>query len=196
MTRQSPVKKGTGKKMGKMMNVTDRVEPKKSGINRRELLKKVWWASLGLLSLEMAGALVASLQPRAKAGAFGSKISIGTIYEIKNLPVGTIRYYDGGRFYLSRLENGVLALYRKCTHLGCVVPWIPEEQSEDNLAAAGRFNCPCHASIFDRYGRVHAGPAPRPLDLFKVTLEGNQVFVDTGIPVQRAIFEPSQVTKV
>lgn len=182
--------------MEKITNIRDSKEKTKSGINRRELLKKVWWASLGLLFLEMASALVVSLQPKAKAGAFGSKISAGTIYEIKNMPAGTIKYYDSGRFYLARLEDGVLAIYRKCTHLGCVVPWIPEEKSEDNLPGTGRFNCPCHASIFDRYGIVHAGPAPRPLDLFKVTLEGNQVFVDTGIPVQRAMFEQSQITKV
>lgn len=182
--------------MESMANIKNRPDPKSQGINRRELLKKVWWASLGLLFVEMAGAFVSSLQPKAKAGAFGSKISAGTIYEIKNLPVGTIRYYEAGRFYLTRLEDGVMALYRKCTHLGCVVPWLPEEPTEDNLAPKGRFNCPCHASIFDRYGLVHAGPAPRPLDLFNVTVEGNQVFVDTNVIIQRAIFEPSQLAKV
>lgn len=168
----------------------------KKGLNRRELLKKLWWASSGLLLVEIGGASIVSLWPKTRAGDFGSKISVATIYEIKNLPVGTIRYYEAGRFYLLRLEDGVLALYRKCTHLGCVVPWMPEEQSEDKLASKGRFNCPCHASIFDRYGLVHAGPAPRPLDLFKVTLEGNQVFVDTSVVIQRAVFDTSQVAKV
>ena len=111
-----------------MANIKNRPDPKSQGINRRELLKKVWWASLGLLLVEMAGAFVSSLQPKAKAGAFGGKISAGTIYEIKNLPVGTVRYYEAGRFYLTRLEDGVMAFYRKCTHLGCVVPWLPDEK--------------------------------------------------------------------
>lgn len=167
-----------------------------SGITRRELLKIAWIGSSALLLLEFAGATAVSLLPVAKAGAFGSRIKIGSLDEIKSLPVGTIKYFDAGRFYLSRVENGVLALYRKCTHLGCVVPWLSNERAEDQLASRGRFNCPCHASIFDRYGLVHAGPAPRPLDIFKVTIEGNNVFVDTGTTVQRDNFEESQITRV
>ncbi len=182
--------------MEKAVNIEVNPEQKLHGVNRRELLKKVWFGSLGLLLLELSGASIASIWPKTKAGAFGSKISIGTIYEMKNLSVGTIRYHEAGRFYISRVGGGVLALYRKCTHLGCVVPWLPDEPTEDKLASLGRFNCPCHASIFDRYGVVHAGPAPRPLDLFPVKVEGNQVFVDTGTIIQRAAFEQSQVTEV
>lgn len=182
--------------MDKFIKQASVPEKKMGGIQRRELLKKLWWGSTGILILELAGAFVASLYPKAKAGAFASKISIGTISEIKNLPIGTIRYYEGGRFYLSRIENGVLALYRKCTHLGCVVPWLPDEKSEDQLNPKGRFNCPCHGGIYDRYGVVYAGPPPRPLDLFKVEVMDNQVFVDTSVIIQRSSFEQSQVTRI
>jgi len=43
-----------------------------------------------------------------------------------------------------------------CTHLGCVVPWNPNE---------GRFICPCHGSQYDQAGKVVRGPAPLSLAL-------------------------------
>ncbi len=166
------------------------------GVSRRQFLSRVWWVVAGVLGIEAVGGLGAFLWPKLKAGGFGSKISIASVEEAKAMPVGTVSYFGEGRFYLSRVESGFLALYRKCPHVGCVVPWLADDPSEDNLATKGRFNCPCHAGIFDRYGVVHAGPPPRPLDLFPIAIEGGEVIVDTGAIIQRSGFEESQVTKV
>jgi len=58
-----------------------------------------------------------------------------------------------------------------CTHLGCTVNWIPEND---------RIECPCHGSIFDEEtGAVIRGPATRPLEWYKVTaLDNGQLLVD------------------
>ena len=86
-----------------------------------------------------------------------------------------------------RLEDGgFLALYRKCTHLGCTVPWVADRE---------RFACPCHASVFDVRGDVLSPPAPRPLDLFPVRIENGIVKVDTRTPQRREAFDPSQVVR-
>jgi len=162
-------------------------------LTRRELLRLAWWATAGLLTAESAGITLATLWPQVKAGSFGGKIVIGKIDDFK---VGDIIYADPARAYISRLETGFLALYRKCTHLGCVVPWRAGEVSEDDLVSKGRFNCPCHGSIFNRYGLVRGGPAPRPLDIFPITFEGDKVVVDTGTIVERTTFEESQVARV
>ena len=77
-----------------------------------------------------------------------------------------------GRFYLARLaDGGFLALSRKCTHLGCTVPWVATEN---------KFVCPCHASAFDITGNVISPPAPRALDIYAVMIENDIVKVDTS----------------
>jgi cytochrome b6-f complex iron-sulfur subunit len=143
------------------------------------------WVGALLATLGQAAAgLIRFLTPRIKPGTFGSRVKAGNVNEFA---VGSVAYFREARFYLVRLDEGYLALYRKCTHLSCVVPWVEAE---------GRFNCPCHSSIFNRQGEVLSGPAPRPLDFFPVEVEGDDLYVDTGTIIQRARFEESQVTRV
>ncbi len=100
---------------------------------------------------------------------------------------GSVTAFADGKFYLARLaDGGFLAVNRKCTHLGCSVPWVADEQ---------RFACPCHASAFDIHGAVVNAPAPRPLDLFPIAIEDGIIRVDTLRPIRRASFEPDQVVR-
>jgi cytochrome b6-f complex iron-sulfur subunit len=152
-------------------------------VSRRGFLGMAWAASLVGLVGQASWALVRYFKPRIEAGAFGSQVTAGTVEEFE---LGTVSHISKGRFYISRLEDGgMLAMWHRCTHLGCTVPWQEDE---------GRFHCPCHSSIFDTRGVVVSGPAPRPLDLFPISIEDDQVIVDTSKPISRQQFEPSQVT--
>ena len=64
--------------------------------------------------------------------------------------------------------NEVVAFAPQCTHLGCAYHWD---------ARKSEFVCPCHASTFALDGKVTAGPAPRPLDRYKIKIENNKLFV-------------------
>ncbi|MDX1658676.1 MAG: ubiquinol-cytochrome c reductase iron-sulfur subunit [Nitriliruptorales bacterium] len=69
-------------------------------------------------------------------------------------------------------ERGLMALYHKCVHLGCRVPWCQTSQW---------FECPCHGSKYNRYGEWMSGPAPRGLDRFPSQVnDDGQVIVSTG----------------
>ena len=97
---------------------------------------------------------------------------------------GSVSHVTQGHFYISRLDDGgILALWHRCTHLGCTVPWREDE---------GQFHCPCHSSLFNRQGEVIGGPAPRPLDLFPISLDDGKLVVDTGSPTTRQSFDASQ----
>ena len=56
-------------------------------------------------------------------------------------------------------RQGIVALYQKCVHLGCRVPWCQTSQW---------FECPCHGSQYNRVGEKKGGPAPRGLDRFAI----------------------------
>jgi len=158
---------------------------KKNDLNRREFIGLAWSVSLIGLFGQAGAALLRFLMPVIKPGSFGGKVNAGSVDEF---PPGTVNHIQSGRFYISRLEDAsFLALWHRCTHLGCTVPWREDE---------GVFHCPCHSSIFTIAGEVVSGPAPRPLDIFPIEIVDGDVMVDTGKPITRQKFEPSQATRV
>ena len=160
------------------------VKEKKTSASRRSFISRVW-TLLGLAALLqlLAGAVFFLSSGRKKAGGKEAEnLLAGTVADF---PPGSVTLILKGHLYLSRLDDGgFLAISRKCTHLGCAVPWVAERK---------QFECPCHASVFDITGNVLKSPAPRALDLFTVTLEDEQVLIDISTPVRRSVFEIKQL---
>ncbi|MFN2625402.1 MAG: ubiquinol-cytochrome c reductase iron-sulfur subunit, partial [Mycobacteriales bacterium] len=118
---------------------------------------------------------------------FGSRISLGTLDDVKAAiaaePGGLLKLaeartwliaYDGNgadSVYKGAVAGGLLASYWKCAHLGCTVP---------RCDASHWLECPCHGSRYNKAGEYQFGPAPRGLDHFPVTIEGDKVVVDTA----------------
>jgi cytochrome b6-f complex iron-sulfur subunit len=74
--------------------------------------------------------------------------------------------------------GGILALWRKCPHLGCSVPWNP---GFEYGGAKGWFRCPCHQSTYTKAGVRVFGPAPRPMDTFAIAFDAQgRLLIDTG----------------
>ena len=81
-----------------------------------------------------------------------------------------IRFKKKYAVWIVRNESGLYALSTVCTHLGCTPNWLNTEQ---------KFKCPCHGSGFRMTGINFEGPAPRPLERFKVyRAEDGQIVVD------------------
>jgi cytochrome b6-f complex iron-sulfur subunit len=152
------------------------------GIDRRSFLKYAGIAFGAVAVIELGGIGFAYLQPRIVDRAIGSVNNPGALAAITP---GSVTQIVNGRFYLTRLDDGgFLALYQRCTHLGCTVPWNQAERL---------FVCPCHNSQFDDAGTVLNPPAPRPLDRFAVEIDAGMVKVDTGAAIARDAFDTSQV---
>ena len=107
-------------------------------------------------------------------------IQPGDVPQVGGAPVRN----QPGRFYLINNQDGLLAMFTRCTHQGCNVEW---ENDDDE------FHCPCHGSRFNRHGEETAGPAPRPLDLMTVeVMDGGSIKITTGPIVERDEWEPGQ----
>lgn len=77
-------------------------------------------------------------------------------------------------------QNEFVTYNPRCTHLGCIVSWVPDRQA---------FRSPCHGGFFSLEGAVLAGPPPRPLDRLENRVEGGKLLVNyqefrLGIPEQ------------
>jgi cytochrome b6-f complex iron-sulfur subunit len=79
-----------------------------------------------------------------------------------------------------------IALYQRCVHLGCTVPFRDECNS---------FKCPCHGSHYNLDGEYLDGPAPRSLDRFAFHFEGGDVIVDTGT-LNNRVPHPDSTTRL
>jgi Rieske Fe-S protein len=140
--------------------------------SRRKFIKRIW-GGLGIIAFgELILVCAAFLKPGKPRAADTDSVDLVVAGDVDTFDINSVTAFKRGRFYLSRLENGeFVALSRKCTHLGCTVPWVKEE---------GKFICPCHASSFDIAGNVINAPATRALDRYPVIIENNIVLVDTG----------------
>jgi cytochrome b6-f complex iron-sulfur subunit len=146
--------------------------------SRREFMFYIWGASMALLLGEATAGLLWFVFPRFKEGEFGGTFRLGSdvMPEAGSAP----SWFPAGRFHISNTENGLLALYGVCTHLGCLPKWA---------ASNNRFECPCHGSKYQIDGTWIEGPAPRGLDRFPVTItygDGTSISSDTvtGAPLR------------
>jgi len=124
-----------------------------------------------IVAAELAWGSWDMLKP-ANAGAFGGEIRVG---DPTDFPEGSVRYFPQGKLYIASFDGKLSALFQKCPHLGCKVPFCE---------TSGQFECPCHGSVYNIKGEYLDGPAPRGMDRFPIRIENDQVIVDTGTLVE------------
>ncbi|MGH3666392.1 MAG: ubiquinol-cytochrome c reductase iron-sulfur subunit [Egibacteraceae bacterium] len=138
----------------------------------------------------LGGASLAFLWPKLRGG-FGATFDVGSEAEVlANIKATANRWeFPSGRTLFVRYDPSldpdgqymevtggtqVMALYWKCVHLGCKVPWCASSQW---------WECPCHGSRYNRWGEYQAGPAPRGLDRFRIRTEQGRLVLDTSAVV-------------
>lgn len=147
--------------------------PERVPLSRREFLYYLWGISMAVFLAGGGGLTIWYALPRFREGEFGGVFSI-SVSDLPGPDSGP-QEFTQGRFWLvnvgpqsvsdSRrpdeypLTEGVRAIYKVCTHLGCLYKWEPNND---------RFECPCHGSKFLSTGTRIDGPARRNLDVFPI----------------------------
>jgi cytochrome b6-f complex iron-sulfur subunit len=137
------------------------------GLDRRRFLSWAWKTLAAGLVVDAGWTSYDLLRPQ-QTGGFGGVIDAGSV---SDYPEGAVQYFPTGRFYVTASEGKVVALFQKCPHLGCRVPFCD---------SSGRFECPCHGSVYNIRGEYIQGPAPRGMDRFLIKVQGEKVVVDTA----------------
>jgi menaquinol-cytochrome c reductase iron-sulfur subunit len=164
-------------------------EPAESKGNRREFLLK---AGIGAGVLALAAQGVASLRSLAPNVSYDAPttVKLGTPGEF---PEG-MKYLADQRLFVFREGKVFHAISAVCTHLGCTVRAEALSQAESKVVEGStlrmthRFLCPCHGSRYTGDGENVAGPAPRPLAWYPLSIspDDGQLVVDLAKPVERS----------
>ncbi len=173
-------------------------------LSRRRFLRRATLAVWGASGAAAIGGALFMMYPNL-AGQFGSILTVGVKADFPAATPENFRIDQAGIFYRQTakayivhldkntnfLLNGTtlvsqltsesivkdadgsywIGLYQRCVHLGCTVPFRNDCVS---------FKCPCHGSHYHVDGEYLDGPAPRSLDRFALSFNGENVLVDTG----------------
>lgn len=163
-------------------------------LSRRSFMRRVLGAGVGLLSLEFVGGTIGFLWPNITDG-LGATFRVGHMSDILTAQPSFARGYpysfSPARSFVvnvpaaralasgepteiaSPAADEMIALWRKCPHLGCIVP--------DLCESVKRFQCRCHGSTYNILGeKLETGPAERGMDRFAVLVEDDgTLIIDT-----------------
>jgi cytochrome b6-f complex iron-sulfur subunit len=173
--------------------------PPRGEITRRSFMRRMLGVGIGILTLEFVGGTIAFLWPNITEG-LGAAFRLGTADEIGgnapdwatgmpyifqpanafviNVPaaMALVEASIAGQDQVSEPVpdpgDQVLALWRKCPHLGCQVPPLCD--------ASKWFECLCHGSKYSVLGEKRDGPASRGMDRFPIRLEDGVYILDTS----------------
>ena len=144
-------------------------------LNRRTFVR----VALGGVALGYAGAIgypvYRYLKSPVERAAAETAITEVTLADAQKLAPGSglmFRFGSRPSLLIHHKDGSWLALSAVCTHLGCTVQYLPDQN---------RIHCACHGGEYDpATGKNIGGPPPRPLTKYLVKVTEANVVVSRG----------------
>lgn len=140
-------------------------------LGRREFLSRAWKWGAALAGVAAAWTSWDLLRPAGGGGPAGPVATVPP----EAVPVDGVLEVKAVNGFLTRVDDEVVALWWRCPHLGCKVPWCE---------TSGQFECPCHGSVFNRVGEYRRGPSPRGMDRYATNVVEGVIEVDTSVVIE------------
>lgn len=136
--------------------------------NRRGFLKYLLTGGiLGFVSV-VVYPLIAYLKPPKQREVEVSSVKVGKLSEIEKNSGKIIRFGNKPVILIRTQAGDLKAFAATCTHLDCTVQFKGDESI---------LWCACHNGKYDLNGRNISGPPPKPLDSFRVVIQGEEVLI-------------------
>jgi len=148
--------------------MTSEVGPTGPKENRRDFLKYFLGGGVVAWLGAVLYPILAYLIPPKQGEVEVTSVKAGKLGEIEK-ESGTIVRFGNKPVILIRNSSGeCVAFSATCTHLDCTVQYRKD---------LGAIWCACHNGTYDLKGQNISGPPPRPLDEYRVIIQGEDVLI-------------------
>ena len=139
-----------------------------SNQNRRSFLKYLLSTSVVGFLASVLYPIVSYLNPPKQNEVEVSSVLAGKISDFEKDSGKIIRFGNKPVLVILTEKDEFKAMSAVCTHLDCTVQYKKE---------MGLIWCACHNGKYDLNGKNVSGPPPRPLDMYQVNKQGDNIFV-------------------
>lgn len=139
---------------------------------KRSILKFILSGGVFALGASVFYPIIAYLKPPKQAEVEVTSVKAGKLGELEK-DSGKIIKFGTKPVILVRSASGELrAFSATCTHLDCTVQYKKD---------MGMIWCACHNGKYDLTGRNVSGPPPKPLEEFRVILQGEDILISKNV---------------
>ncbi|HUL44546.1 MAG TPA: Rieske (2Fe-2S) protein [Bacteroidota bacterium] len=140
--------------------------------DRRNFLKWVLTGGVAALAGSILYPIFAYLKPPKQGEVEVTSVSAGKLSDIEKDSGKIVKFGTKPVILIRTANNELRALSATCTHLDCTVQYRKD---------MGLIWCACHNGKYDLNGRNVSGPPPRPLDEYRVVVQGEEVLISKKV---------------
>ncbi len=142
--------------------------PEKAGQPGRRWVNVVLGSGLAASVVSFVYPAIRYIIPPPVAESTNRSVVAAKAAELKNNSGKIFKFGSKPALLVRKADGTFLAFSAVCTHLNCTV------QYRDDLH---QIWCACHNGLYDLEGRNVSGPPPRPLQVYEVHVQGEDVVV-------------------
>lgn len=146
--------------------------PENTQQGKRDFLKYILTGGLFAFVASVLYPILAYLKPPKQTEVVVSSVKAGLLKDIDKDSGQIVKFGSKPVILIRTADDELRAFSATCTHLDCTVQYRKD---------FGAIWCACHNGKYDLNGRNISGPPPRPLDEYRVVVQGDEVLISKKV---------------